>query len=361
MTLRMFVIWSSLILNLLTLSPSRVCAANSPPITLLREATTQAAYLEDYESRRSVILSIMNAQLTLGDEVGAAITAELESIPPNRDYLLVSVVAMQADKGDIIGAERTLAGITQTLARANAVAFIAPAYAARGNILKALQLAEEIPDNYAAHVDVMSRIAAEQAKAGDVRGALHTVRQTWQRHPYALIPIIQSQMRAEFFHPASEFRDLTDDPYLRSYLLWAFSRNAKERHQRIDIAARIPQGHAKALAFKEIAESQLTEGDLVGCLSSLGTATEAAKATLNRYTRADIQWRIAVLFARARDILQARTVAMGIEEAGHREAAVREIVEIQARNQDYEGALQTALLGTGDESSTDYALSRIAA
>jgi hypothetical protein len=168
-------------------------------------------------------------------------------------------------------------------------------------------------------------------------------------------------MRTELFHAASEFRDLTDDPYLRNYLLWAFSRNANERNQQIDIATRIPHGHAKALAFREIAESQLAEGDLVGCLRSLGTATEAAKATLNRYTRADIQWRIAVLFARAHDILQARTVAVGIEEAGHREAAVREIVEIQAKNQDYEGAMQTALLGTGDEPSTDHALSRIAA
>lgn len=147
MKLRLFVICSCLLLNLLALFPSQVCAANSSPIILLREASTQAAHLEDYESRRSVILSIMNAQLTLGDEVGAAITADLESIPPNRDYLLVSVVAMQAGKGDIIGAEQTLAGITQTLARANAVAFIAPAYAARGNIPKALQLAGEIPDN----------------------------------------------------------------------------------------------------------------------------------------------------------------------------------------------------------------------
>lgn len=210
-------------------------------------------------------------------------------------------------------------------------------------------------------MDVVSRIAEAQAKAGDVRGALHTVRQTWQLHPYALIPIVQSQMRTEFFHGASEFRDLTDDSYLRSYLLWAFSRNIKERHQRIEIATHIPPGHAKALAFREIAESQLAEGDLDSCLSSLATATEAAKSTVNRNTRADIQWRIAALFARARDILQARTVAIGIEEAGHREAAVREIVEIQAKNQDYQGAMQTALLGTGDESSTDYALTRIAA
>ena len=89
-------------------------------------------------------------------------------------------------------------------------------------------------------------------------------------------------------------------------------------------------------------------------------ATEAAPATYNNFARADIQWRIAAMFARAHDNAQARKVALAIEKEGHRNAALREIIEIQAKGQDYDGALQTALLGTSEDPLTDYALNRIA-
>ncbi|MCW5799252.1 MAG: hypothetical protein KIT40_12175 [Nitrospira sp.] len=40
---------------------------------------------------------------------------------------------------------------------------------------------------------------------------------------------------------------------------------------------------------------------------------------------------------------------------------MREIIDVQSKDQDYSGALQAALLGTDDGSFTDYALGRIAA
>lgn len=97
-----------------------------------------------------------------------------------------------------------------------------------------------------------------------------------------------------------------------------------------------------------------------GCLRSLMLATEAAPATYNNFSRADIQWRISTILAQAQDIVQARTVAMTIEKEGHRNAALRDIINVQARQQDYDEALQTALLGTSEDALTDYALSRIA-
>ncbi|ULA59099.1 MAG: hypothetical protein LZF60_80495 [Nitrospira sp.] len=45
------------------------------------------------------------------------------------------------------------------------------------------------------------------------------------------------------------------------------------------------------------------------------------------------------------DDLPPCTVAGGIEQAVHREAALREIIDVQSKDQDYSGALQTALLG----------------
>jgi hypothetical protein len=224
-----------------------------------------------------------------------------------------------------------------------------------------LQLAEQIPDNNYAYGDAFFRIAAIQAVAGDVPGALHTVADKWHLNPYRLIPIIQAKLSAGSIDQAVQLTKVTDDQYLKSFLLLAVATQVKDRTRQLDIAATIPVEGVKALVYKEIAESQLTEGDVSGCLRSLTVATEAAPAMSNNFARADLRWRIASIFARAHDIKRARKMAMTIEIEGHRNGALSEIIEIQTGAQDYDGALQTASLGTGEDSLTDYALNRIAA
>ena len=355
MTPRWFVSSTFLALALIVQHPSSGSAEDRSPTGLLREASTYAA-----KGRDSALLGILLLQQKAGDEAGALMTAERESHPRSRDNAWAIVVAIQASKGNTIGATQTLTRISDKLARANALAPLAAAYAAAGDIPKALQLTEQIPDNYHAHGDAFLRIAAIQAKAGDVPGALHTVKDKWQSNPYGLIPIIQAQLAAGSIDQAIQITKLTDNQYLRHTLLWIIATQIKDRIRQLDIAASIPVGYGKALAYKDIAEMQLADGDVRGCLSSLTVATEAAPATYNNFARADIQWRIATMFARAHDIAQARKVVVTIEKEGHRNAALREIIEIQAKEQDYDGALQTALLGTGEDSLTDYALSRIA-
>jgi hypothetical protein len=157
------------------LHPSSGLAEVRSPTMLLREASSNAARIEDYTVKRSALLGIIAAQEKLGDEAGAMKTAELESVPGNRDNAWATVVAIQASKGNIAGATQTLARISEKTARANAQAPIAVAYAATGDIPKALQLAGQIPENYWAHGDAFLRIAAIQAAAGDVPGAFRTV------------------------------------------------------------------------------------------------------------------------------------------------------------------------------------------
>jgi hypothetical protein len=272
----------------------------------------------------------------------------------------VTVVTIQAGNGNITGATQTLARISDERVRPNALAPIAVAHAAAGDMPKALQLAGEIPDSTYAHGDAFFRIAEIQATAGDVPGALHTVADKWSLNPYRLRPIIQAQLAAGSIDQAVQLTKLTDDQYLKSYLLWAVAAQVKDRKHQLDIAATIPVEGVKAYAYQEIADSQLAEGDVQGCLKSLTVATEAAPAIKNNFARAPLQWGIATIFARAHDIAQARAVAMTIELEGHRNNALRDIIVIQAKDQDYDGALQTALLGTGEDSLTDYALTVIA-
>jgi tetratricopeptide (TPR) repeat protein len=361
MKLRSLVNCTFLALVFIAQYPSSGIAEDRSPAMLLREASSNAARIDDDGAKRVALLGIMAAQEKLGDEVGAIKTVEREPIPGNRDNAWATVVAIQASKGNVAGATQSLAKISTKIARANAQAPIAVAYAAAGDIPKALQVAEQIPGNYYAYGDAFFRIAAIQAAAGDVPGALHTVADKWHLNPYRLIPIIQAQLSTGSINQAVQLTKVTDDQYLKSYLLLAVATQVKDRKRQLDIAATIPVEGVKALTYKEIAESQLAEGDVRGCLSSLTIATEAAPATSNNFARADLRWRIAAIFARAHDISNARKVAMTIEIEGHRNSALREIIEIQARAQDYDGALQTASLGTGEESLTDYALNRIAA
>ena len=361
MTFRWFANSTFLALVLVVQHPSSGSAGDRSPTGLLREASTYAARMEDAGGGKHLALqSILYNQRKAGDETGAMMTAELESIPGNRDNAWAIVVETQASKGDITGAKESLARISEKIARANALASIAVAYAANGDVSQALNIAGQIPDNYYAHGDAFFRIAAIQAKAGDVPGALHAVKDKWSVNPYGLIPIIQAQLAARAIDEAIQLTKLTDDLYLKSYLLWAVATQVKDRKRQLDIAATIPVESVKALTYKDIAGLQLADGDVRGCLSSLTVATEAAPATYNNIARADLQWRIAGIFARAHDIAQARKVAMTIEREGHRNFALRDIIGVQASGQDDDGALQTALLGTGEDSLTDYALSRIA-
>ncbi len=359
MTLR-FATCTFPVLVFVALYPSSGLAEDRSPTMLLREASIYAARIDDYTVKQSAFLGIMAAQKKLGDEAGAMKTAELESIPGNSDHAWATVVAIQVSKGTITGATQTLARISGKTTRANAQASIAVAYAAAGDIPKALQLAGQIPENYWAHGDAFLRIAAIQAAAGDVPGAFRTVADNWRTHYYGLIPIVQAQLAAGSIDQAMQLTKLTDDQDLKNIILWAVATQVKDRTRQLDIAATLPAGYPKALAYKEIAESQLAEGDVGGCLHSLTAATKAAPATYNNFSRADIQWRIAATFAQAHDIIQARKVAMTIEKEGHRNSALRDIIEIQAKGQDYDGALQTALLGTGEDPLTDHALSQIA-
>lgn len=360
MTPRRFVTNTFPALVVVALYPSSGLAEDRSPIMLLREASTYAARIDDGSVKHLALIGIMGAQEKLGDEAGAMMTAERDPIPGNRDNAWATVVAIQASKGNIAGATQSLAKISTKIARANAQTPIAVAYAAAGDIPKALQLAGQIPDNYYAHGDAFSRIAEIQAKAGDIPGALRTMADKWPENNYGLLPIIQAQLAAGSVDQALQLTALTADQGLKNILLWAVATQVKDRTLQLNIATTIPPGYPKALVYKQIAESQLAEGDVNGCLRSLTAATEAAPATYNNFSRADIQWRIATTFAQAHDIVQAKNVAMTIEKEGHRNNALRDIIAIQAKGQDYDGALQTALLGTGEDSLTDYALNRIA-
>jgi hypothetical protein len=240
MSARCFEICVLLAMVLAVQYPSNGSAEDRSPLRLLRDASGHAAQIDNDSVKRTAFLSIIAAQQKFGDEMGAMKTAELESLPGNRDNAWATVIAIQAKNGNIQGATQTLARITEKIARANALAAIAVAYAGAGDIPKALERAGEIPDTYYAYRDAFLRIAAVQAKAGDVPGALRTVEDQWFFNPYGLIPIVQAQLTGGSIDQVIQLTTLIDDQYLKSYVLWALVSQITNRDRQTDIAAIIP-------------------------------------------------------------------------------------------------------------------------
>ena len=350
----------ALVLALIGQHPAGVFAEDRSSTILLRHASSNATHIDNSTTKHSALLEIITAQRKVGDVHGAIQTAAEEPLAGDRDWAWGTVVAIQAQKGDITGATQTLSRISTKLAKANAIVPIAVAYAAMGDIAKALQLAAEIPNDFFAYGDAFLRIATIQAAAGDMQGAMRTVIDTWHYNPYVLSPILEPKLAAGDIDGAVKIANLSQDIYLRSYLLLAVTNHIKDGQRRLDIAATIPTGHAKALAYQRIAEVQRIAGDVPGCLSSLQHAVEAVASIHNIWAKANIQWQIAKTFAEARDVKNARTVAMAIEQDSHRKFALQDIIAIQARGMDYTGALDTASLGREEDFLTDYAFSRVA-
>ncbi len=331
-------------------------ATTLSPQTLLQEASNITIKIQ--EPKSDVLQSIAIAQLRAGDVEGALKNAL--AMTANRPNTLVSVVAAQAKMGNIETANQTLLLIDEDIARANALRAIAVAYAKAGDIQKAMQLVAQIPDNYAAHAGALVDIAILQAAGGDTDGALKSLARKWWVNPYRIWEILEPRLAAGEIDAALQITQSIQDEHFRSYMLWGVTTRVKDLNRKLEIATSIPNGHARADALNLIAVEQLVVGDLQGARSSLLRAIEAIPSISNIWAKADVQWRIAKTMAEAKDIPGARKLARSIDQEGHREHALSDIITAQAKARDYSGALETAVQADGDKSLTDFALRSIA-
>ncbi|OQW56917.1 MAG: hypothetical protein BVN28_13515 [Nitrospira sp. ST-bin4] len=323
---------------------------------LLQEASNITLTMQ--EPKSDVLSSIAIAQLQAGDVEGALKNAL--AMTNNRPNTLASVVAAQAKMGDIEGATRTLSLIDDDIARANALRPIAVAYAKAADIQKAMELVAQLPVNHAAHVVALVDIAVIQASGGDTEGALKTLAREWGASPYGIWQILEPTLAAGDIDAALQIAQSIQDQDFQSYMLWGVTTRVKDLNRKLEIAATIPNGHARADALTWIAAEQSTVGNLQDARHTLLRAIEAIPSIQNIWAKADVQWRIAKTMAEANDVPGARKIARAIDPKGHREMALKDIITVQAKAKDYSGALETAALEDGDTSLTDFALLSIA-
>lgn len=325
------------------------------PMTLLLEARTAAASIQDLPERSATLDQIIVAQIQI-DPAGARETLKIFPKQPNKLKYFTSLASTYAETGNIAETERMYAEILVEdhssrpgkLAAAHALGQLVIAYANRGNIEEALQtlsrVKERAKDEPLAIVGIATaRLAEAQAKQGDIRGAIQTALSIIGENPYPLMKIVRD--RVQNGQAPDIVATLDEGP--RRYAQWGIVQAQIQQGRLTDAqvtASSIKPGHAKASALLELATYHLQHGAKPLALVLLQEAETSARSTLNTVRRADILRHIAASTAMAGDAATAINIAKSIEQEGHRASAIHDIVNAQAKRGDISGAFNTAIM-----------------
>jgi tetratricopeptide (TPR) repeat protein len=326
------------------------------PTALLREARGVAASIEDRAERSTALNPIVVAQIAI-DPSGAQETMKLFPKLPQRLNYLTALAAHYAKTGNVAGTERIYADIVVEdqssrpgrLAAANALGQLAMAYANKGNLLEAFRTLERLKERtklepVAIVGDVTANLVDAQAKQGDIQGAIKTALSIAGENPYPLMRIIGDRGRNGKIREAQDIIASLDDGAQR-YAQWGVMQAQIHQGRLIEAqvtASAIKPGHAKASALLELAAYHLEHGGKPLALTLLQEAETSARATVNKWTRADILWRIAAKTAMTGDSARAISIAKSIEQDGHRRSTIHDIAKTQATHGEFAGAFNTA-------------------
>ncbi len=339
-------------------SALRAANENPRPEKVLIEARTIASEIQDPIQRAEALEQILIAQISLAPSDARDTLKRFPQLP-NRLNQFAALASVYAKGGDVDEAERMYAEIRLEdrgsqkgkLASAAARGALAVAYANAGKMDDAFrivgQIREQFRDNPPAIVEsALADIAAAQARRGDVAGAIRTATGIASANPQVLIGIVAGQVQAGDLPGAQQIISGLDEG-LQRYAQWGIVQAQKDRGRLTDAqitASAIKPGHAKASALLELAQYHLKTGNKTNAVGLLQEAATAARSTTNEWAKADILWRIAAAMAEAGETFTALETARGIEKDGHRRFAMLDIVKAQARQGDFKGAFNNALL-----------------
>ncbi|MDH5776169.1 MAG: hypothetical protein OEZ57_14770 [Nitrospirota bacterium] len=191
----------------------------------------------------------------------------------------------------------------------------------------------------------MQAIGKLQVKRGNLRTGIRTALQAGEGNPNALRGIVFEQVNSGHLKEVLvEIRRISSyiprQLGLMNVALALLTNNNLD--SAIEVTKQIPAGYASAIAWKEIALTQIEAGNRTASLLSLQHALVGALATQNTIAKSDFLWRIAGAQAKSGDITGALQTASLNEAEFHRHLVLRDIVDEQVKAGDAKGALQAA-------------------
>ncbi len=354
------------------ISTSHASETNETEIaSILLEARDTASTIKDSGERATALDFVVTAQTGM-DLLGARNSLKLFPDLLNAPNHLASLAFRYAKVGDTQGAEEILTELFRVsgseqmvrLSRANALGYVAWAYANVGKFEEANRRLAELKkqyegENYAIVRDTTARIAEVQAEHGNVVQAVELAKSVAEDNPYPLMSIVGGLVRTNNMPQALTI--LSDlEEWLQQYAKQGIASaqqelgNLKEAQT---TARAIKPGHAQASAFMTLANHYMKVQDKATARTLFQEAAAAASSTTNNWIRADILWRIAAGTATAGDSMSALKIARSIEKDGHKIFAIRDIVKAQAEQGAFKEAFNTTSLlrppSSDDESRTE--------
>lgn len=277
----------------------------------------------------------------------------------NRSHYLLSLAFRYAKAGQVESVRRIQQELSSSdsssrqgkRASADVLGYIAYAYANAGKSKEANTALSDLTTLYAnENMAILQAapgwVAEAQAEHGDLSSAIHNATTIANENPYPLMKILSKLVRNHNLVDAQKIiRSLKD--WLQQYAKWgivAGQRELGDLKSAKETAETIKPGHAKALAFLELANHLATAGDKPTALRLLRTAAESAASTVNDWARADALWLVAASMANAGDSDNAIKLAKSIEKDGHKRFAISDIVKAQAEQGMFKEAFDTAQL-----------------
>ena len=142
----------------------------------LREALGRAAALRDGVARGMALREVATARLRMGDVADAVAVAGEIGGASHRNHLLFLLAHEQAEAGDVTGARKTAAAITDDQ-RDSALAAVARAEARAGDAAAARRTTDGLRHQPLARATALEEVALAEARAGDKAAAAETLRE----------------------------------------------------------------------------------------------------------------------------------------------------------------------------------------
>ncbi len=254
-------------------------------------------------------------------------------------------IALAQARTDKMAEALKIAVSISSLEREFTLGGIALEKAKSGDIPGALVILQRIRMGTDAKADAFKAIGEIQAERGDLRGGIQTALQADDKDPQVLWGIAKKQIKlGHLKEMLSEIRRIPHE-VSRQCALWGVvlaQIDSKDIAGAIEVAKTIPDGHASANAWQDIAFVQIEAGSIQEGLANLKRALGGASASQNSLAKSDILWRIAVCQAKAGDVASALQTTELVEIVAHKNHALREIAVYQAKAGDVKESLQTA-------------------
>jgi RNA polymerase sigma factor (sigma-70 family) len=319
----------------------------------LDQALRVAGRLAEDPSITLALHWITEAQVRIGDHKGALRAVDLLRDAGQKNHLLFLIAGEQAAAGAIAEALKTAEAMTDDQ-KDGALEAVACAYAGKGDVKAALQLAEQLKHQPLARAGALEEIARAQAKAGDKTGAAASLQEALRLDEATLAgEDARSSARARIAITRAQTGDFAGALETAAGLQveedksQALQGIAVQQVKAMDLKSAlktidgINNEQRKAHALMAVAETQADAGNRDAAQETLRAAQRVGDSLRDDAQKEACRWDLARTAIKAGDVKPALALVQAHPKSEERAWALLDVAEAQAASGDRVAAAGT--------------------